>query len=305
MVLLVLMLTLFSSGVSVETSLKDTLDAYWSLMAKGDKAGALKYVEEESLNHFISRKEPKIQAWRTAEVKLLSDTEARVAVEIEGLYPGTVGLQKVLKHDTWIRTAESGWKLRVGKASMEKINQLFAGGRRELPEILEIRPESIRISFIDSSQLGFVFVSNGTAIPAEVLSLKYDEARFELIDAPRVVEPGQRAALKIRYRAIENEKNLRSQITFVLKHGDQEKLYQIPVFYNYLTKADRGLFGLTEEQAQALKHGDKLTPVIIRSGTPAGKTPARRGSSAPVDPSGSPEPSDQEPKAEPDSVSKP
>jgi hypothetical protein len=300
MVLPILILALFFSALTDEPALRETVAVFWPLMAKGDKAAALKYVEEESLNNFISRKEPKIQNWRVVEVKLQSEMEAQVTVEVEGLYPGMVGLQKVLRHDTWIRTAENGWKLRVGKASMERISRLFEGERatRALPEVLEIRPEAIRISFIDSSQVGFVFVVNGTTVPVELVSVKYDEARFELVEAPRRVEPGQKASFKIRYKAVENEKNLRSQVTFVLKQGNQEKLYQIPVFYNYLTRADRGLFGLTEEQADALKHGERLTPVIGRPGATNGR-PTKPGNPVPSDPAGSQDSSVPAPKEEP------
>jgi hypothetical protein len=105
------------------------------------------------------------------------------------------------------------------------------------------------------------------------VSAVFDETRFELVQRPSRIEAGHAADLMLHYKGTENDKNLQSQMSLVLKHGNQEKLFQVPIIYNYLSEGARGLFGLTEEQARNLKRGDKVAPAIKPPVSPGAQPP--------------------------------
>ncbi|RPI28321.1 MAG: hypothetical protein EHM61_05545 [Acidobacteria bacterium] len=266
MMTFILLWSLVSLAFPHESELKETVSAYWNLMAKGEKASALKFVVESCQNDFINRVEPKIQTWRYVSADSVSETEATVTIEMEALFRGAQiasGFQKITKRETWVRDGNS-WKLRVTKPSMESLGPLVSGPQKAaLPKGLRVTPTVLKIQFLNKSQTGRLRIENGNDLAAQVVSAKFDKTRFELVKWPDRIEPGEVAEIVVRYKGTENDKNLESQLNLVLKEGDQEaKLFQVPVIYNYLSDGARGLFGLTEEQAQKLKRGDKVTPVL-------------------------------------------
>jgi len=266
---LFILLSVFAFSISADVSnpqeLRDTVTAYWDLMVRNDKASALKFVLESCRNDFINRDEPKVKAWRYIGDQPINEREVEVTVELEALFKGapiSAGFQKMEKRETWIRD-ENGWKLKVTKPSPSSLAAVLTGGRTEtLPSVLQITPSTLRIQFLNKSQVGRVTIQNGTESPAEIVSVKFDESRFELASEAHMIQAGEKVPLALRYKGTENDKNLQSSMSLVLKHDGQEKLFQIPIVYNYLSEGARGLFGLTEEQARDLKRTDKLRPVI-------------------------------------------
>ncbi len=270
-----LLSALLSLGVPHESQLKETVAAYWNLMAKGEKATAMKYVLPSCQNDFVNRVEPKIRTWRFMSSEAVGDKEAVVTVQMEAFFRGSslsTGFQTVEKRETWVRDKNS-WKLKVTKPTMAAVEPLFSNTDRQLPKALGITPTVLRIQFLNPSQAGRVLIQNGLQLPAEVVSVKFDETRFDLVQRPSQVEAGRTAALILRYKGKENDKNLESQMTLVLKQDGQEKLYQVPIVYNYFSDGARALFGLTEEQARNVKRGDKLRPVVKAPDAGAKQTP--------------------------------
>ncbi|RPJ54040.1 MAG: hypothetical protein EHM23_29765 [Acidobacteria bacterium] len=265
MVTFLLLLALLSPQIPHESELKDAVSAYWNLMTKGEKAAAMKFVLPNCQNDFVNRGEPKIRTWRLLSVKPVSDTEAVVAVQMEALFKQaalSAGFQSVEKRETWVWDQNS-WKLKVAKPSIDAIAPLFSSTTdRPLPKALQITPSVLRIQFFSNAQVGRLHIKNGLPQAAELVSVRFDETRFDLVERPSLVEAGKTADLALRYKGTETDKNLESQVTLVLKQEGQEKLYQVPVRYNYFSDGARALFGLTEEQARNVKRGDKLRPVV-------------------------------------------
>jgi len=277
MLIFIVLSALFASAsVPHERELKNTVSAYWNLMGKGEKAAALKFVLESSQNDFINRDEPKIRAWRYVSANSINPQEAEVTVEIEAIFKGapiSAGFQTIQRRETWVWNKKA-WKLRVEKPSVAAIAPFFTGekAKEPLPSVLQISPSILRIQFFSKVQDGRIRILNGTEAAADLVSAKVDEGRFDIVKRPDHVQPGQSGELVLHYKGTENDKNLESQITVVLKQGDQEKLFQIPIVYNYLSDGARGLLGLTEEQAKELKRGDKVAPVF-KQPTPPGAPP--------------------------------
>ncbi len=276
MVMFLLLFALLSPGIPHESQLKETVSAYWNLMVKGEKATAMKYVLPSCQNDFVNRVEPKIRTWRLVSTESVSETEAVVTIRMEALFKEavlTAGFQSVEKHETWVRDKNS-WKLKVAKPSIAAVAPLFSKTtERQLLKVLHITPTVLRIQFFNPSQVGRVVIQNGLPHAAEVVSVKFDETRFDLVKWPSQIAAGKKAELALRYKGNENDKNLESQMTLVLKQDGQEKLYQVPIVYNYFSDGARALFGLTEEQARGLKRGDKLRPVVKEPNAGARQTP--------------------------------
>jgi len=270
MVTFLLLLALLSPQIPHESELKDAVSAYWTLMTKGEKAAAMKFVLPSCQNDFVNRPEPRIRTWRLLSVQPVSDTEAAVTVQMEALFKEAVlsaGFQKVEKRETWVWDQNS-WKLKVVKPSIETIAPLFSStSDRPLPKALHITPSVLRIQFFSKAQVGRLHIKNGLPQTAELVSVRFDETRFDLVERPSMVDAGKTADLALRYKGTETDKNLESQVTLVLKQEGQEKLYQVPVRYNYFSDGARALFGLTEEQARNVKRGDKLRPVVQQPDT--------------------------------------
>ncbi len=288
MVTFLLLLTLAAAAPKIphESELKSTVSAYWDLMAKGEKAAALKFVLPSCQNDFVNRVEPKIRTWSLISVEPAGEKEVVVTVQLEALFKETAltgGFQKVQKRETWVRDKNS-WKLKVAKPSIDAIRPIFSNtAEPQLPNALYVNPTVIKIQFLNESQVGRIDIQNGMPQPAELVSIKLDETRFELLKRPSRIEPGKTAELTLRYKGDENDKNLQSHLTLVLKQQDQEKVFQVPILYNYLSDGARGLFGLTEEQARNLKRGDKVRPVVK-----APEKGARQVPNAPVPPAKQP-----------------
>lgn len=278
-----LLLAVVSSQIPHESDLRKAVSAYWNLMVKGEKATALKFVLPSCQNDFVNRVEPKVRSWELVSLESVGKREAVVTIRMEALFKEAVlgaGFQSVEKHETWVRD-KNRWKLKVVKPSIAALAPLAAPTTdSQVPKALLVTPATVQIQFFNKAQRGVLHIQNGTDLPAELVSAKFDETRFDLVELPSRIEAGKKADMVIRYKGEEIVKNLESQMTLLLKHDGQEKLYQVPIIYNYFSDGARALFGLTEEEADKVRRGDKLQPVVKQpddaSGQPS-KLPAPPG----------------------------
>ena len=127
-------------------------------------------------------------------------------------------------------------------------------------------------------------IVNGTDQPVKVLGLTVDESRFEVVSRPDSVAPGQTGFIRIRYKETESAKNQKGQLSLRFEQAGAEKLFQVPIIYNYISKADLAFWGLTEEKAEALTHETKkkakpvvgkFNPAMINQGQKQPAPPAQ------------------------------
>ena len=246
----------------------------WNKMGKREKNQALEFVLPESRNHFILRPEPSFRSWRLVKIEPQPEGDglpsaavglpaAAVTVSIDRMVQAVpISFSEVTIVDLWVFDGQS-WKVKVRKPG-QAIQQIFGSPATEepLPALLQVLPKLLKIHFLSQIQLGSIVIRNGLETSAQLVSLEYDPARFEVVEKPSRVKAGETAKIVIKYRGDEVEKDLRSEVRLVLEQGGEEKVFPIPVLYNYLSPGARGLFGLTEEKARKLKRGDKVTPVI-------------------------------------------
>ena len=265
--ILITALLIFSPPETVpqKAELERAVTAYWAALMKQDKNSALQWVLAEARNNFILRREPLFRSWQLEKLEAKSENEAQVTVTLERMIGGVPGFYNTKVKEDWVFDGQT-WKVRVEKVSAEAFREMYrrSGQKSQapLPQKLEVYPKLVKIHFLNPSQRGLILVQNGLETPAQVVRIGYDENKFKLLDKPDEVQPGERGKITITYIGEEIEKDLKSQVTLVLKQGVQEQFFSIPVIYNYLSPGARGLLGLTQEQAQKLKRGDKVTPAI-------------------------------------------
>ncbi|MBI4446816.1 MAG: hypothetical protein HY645_13025 [Acidobacteria bacterium] len=267
LLLLFFILTSFfpESHGSVPTELERAVAQYWDFLLKQNKNSALDLVTLDSRNDFILRKEPIFRSWKLLSVQMLSDREAMVQVALDRLMEGTPGHFIEFKvEEKWV-LEEDQWKAKVAEASNKPLLQLFESAQtkaQSVPPVFRINPELLRIHFLDTSQRGVLFLENGVDTSAVLEQVELDASKFEILESPKEIAPGESARIIIHYKGEEISKDLKSEMTLVLKQKGERKRMSVPIVYNYLSPGARGLFGLTEEQVQKLKRGDKLTPVL-------------------------------------------
>ena len=105
---------------------------------------------------------------------------------------------------------------------------------------------------------------------------------------PAIPSPRARtSALVFRYIGNESKKSLKSEFRLLLKRGDEsrEKLFTIPILYNYVSRGSKALLGLTGKKLQQLKRGDTVKPVLPQSRVTASppRPPLRRRAEIPAE----------------------
>ncbi len=268
-----LLLSLSATGFSGD-SLEARVAQYWDLLVGQDKASALEYVTPETRNHFINRREPLMASWRLVSVDRVSDSEAEVEVVVERQIPGLQGLHAIEVMERWVRSDQ--WRVAVRAVSAREL--MPPPSRRSVVRSGEVgfAPSELKIPFLHPKQLGRVELFNGLAEPIEISGMQWDETRFEVVEAPQEIPPGEQRRLLLRYRGDEVPKNLRSRLTVTLADPRAgETRLEIPVVYNYFSDGARGLFGLTKEEADRVRRGDKLIPVLSAQPVQGAKQPAR------------------------------
>ncbi len=260
---IVLPLLLAQSASSLETR----VSAYWEALSKRDKAAAIEFVAGQSRNAFIQRREPIIQSWKLAGIDRKSPSEAVATVELMRSIPGVPGFHPLRVVETW-ELEDGQWRVRVrGATPQETLGQFRNGGEASRPPVageLKAVPQTLRIHFLSQSQTGAVRLANGLGVPVEVEQVDFDSTLFRLKTSPTRVEPSAFGAFVLQYIGSEISKDLRSQLRIVTRVQGRERVFEVPIVYNYLSPAARALFGLSPEAAEKLKRGEKLTPALPR-----------------------------------------
>ena len=271
-----LLLVSLPESVPDQVELEKDVTAYWNALMRRDKNAALEWVLSESRNNFILRREPLFRSWRLVEIKPASENEAKVTVSLEQMVEGAPGFYHTKVGENWVFDGQV-WKVRVKRITAEEFKKVYQGSGQksppQLPPILQVLPQLLKIHFLTPSQRGVMVVRNGLEVPARVVRVEYDQEKFELLEKPAVVQAGGQGKIIIKHIGEEVEKELKSQVTLVLEQGAQEQVFSIPVLYNHLSPGARGLLGLTEEKAQKLRRGDKVAPVIQIPQTRSGEKP--------------------------------
>lgn len=267
-------LFLVSPQISDVSELEAAVVSYWDALVRQDKFSALSFVHPDSRNDFLRRREPAMRSWKLLGVEEISPTTARVTVEIEQFVPPR-GFVKMPFSESWLFDGES-WRVKILQPSPELLSDMFARAAKATPLPAELRvvPERVRIHFLDRRQEGILAILNGLEEPALVVSFEYDRELFEVIEPVEEVAPGERASIRIRYRGEDESKDLESEVRLVLRQSGKEHVFTVPVVYNHISSAARGVLGLTREEAERLRRGDRVGPALRQPAPPAAPPPA-------------------------------
>ena len=252
-----------------QKELEKRIYSYWDLLLARDKHATLQYVESESRNRFIQRREPYFRSWEPIAIEKRSETEALVTVRIDRLMEASRTYYKTPVKEIWVLGGE-GWQVRMPELSSKDLARLYSQKEEEKPAKkltgeLRILPRPIKINFFNPANLGSIFVFNGLSVPVRVTRVEVDEEKFQLKQKVDEVASGERGKITIRYLGDEEDKDLTSEIrVFVERVSEEagEEVFAVPVLYNHLSPASRALFGLNTAKAKKLKRGDILRPVV-------------------------------------------
>ena len=267
MIWLALYLSLFSTAAA-DPELEKAVRTFWDLLQQGDKVGALRYVEPEGRNPFLNRRTDPFRSWDLDRIELRSPDEALVTVKVERMLLPSGTYYPVPMREVWVRQPD-GWRIRIRPPDPEQFRRAFVGGPAPKPSgpkpgALEVVPKQLRIHFLDRTQRGTVRVRNGLSETVQVSRLDYDKTRFELLESADSVAAGQDLRLVFRYIGNETGKPLRSEVRLLLKRGDEsrERLFTVPVLYNFVSRGAKGLLGLTGKKLDQLRRGETVKPVV-------------------------------------------
>ncbi len=266
MIWLALYLSLFSTP-AVDPELEKAVRTFWDLLQQGDKVGALRYVAPEGQNPFLNRRADPFRSWELDRIELRSPDEALVTVKVERMLLPSGTYYPVPMREIWVRQPD-GWRIRIRPPDPEQLRRAFIGSLTPrstgpTPSTLEVVPKEVKIHFLDRTQRGTVRIRNGLSDTVHISRVDYDKTRFELLESGDSVAPGGELRLAFRYTGNEAEKPLRSEVRLLLKRGDEskERLFTIPVLYNYVSRGAKGLLGLTGKKLKNLKRGETVKPV--------------------------------------------
>ena len=267
MIWLALYLSLFSNP-AVDPELETAVQTFWDLLQKGDKVGALQYIAPEGRNPFLNRRTDPFLSWELNRIELRSPDEALVTVKVEQMLLPSGTYYPVPKREIWVRQPD-GWRIRIRAPNPERLRRAFIGDtaprpRGPKPGTLAVVPGQVKIHFLDRRQRGSIRIRNGLSETVHVSRFDYDKTRFELLESGDSVAAGQDLRLVFRYIGNESKKPLKSEFRLLLKRGDEskEKLFSIPILYNYVSRGSKALLGLTGKKLDQLKRGDTVKPVV-------------------------------------------
>ena len=239
--------------------LESAVEAYWDHLMRHQKSQAMAFVRPESLSHFLARQAPPFRSWELAGIEPRQGGGYRVTVVADRLIQDGFYNWKV--REDWFLT-QDGWQVRFEDQAAKR-RMIWQQHSPLQPDegVLEVRPAALRLHFLSVSQTGTVWVRNGLPEAVEVVAIEYDRERFELLESVEKIPAGSVAKIRLRYRAEESEKGLESELNLKLRNsGNGETAYRIPITYNVISRAARGLLGLTPAAAQELKNGDQVAP---------------------------------------------
>jgi hypothetical protein len=262
MVFPILLFWLLSLPLQTTLDLEKTVALFWDCLAKGDKIAALEHVHADSRNAFVNRTHLPVKSWKLLQVEAVSGEEATVTVSLERLVPERMTFVEIKVREQWVREGEA-WKLQLRQP--EKVQSGPMTHRSEQKPkagVVDVYPASLRIVFLTPKQEAGFFIRNGLSVPVEIARIDYDREKFELTGALHEVPPESIIPLTIKYVGNETAKNLTAELVVALKCREEEQLFTIPLVYNYLSPSTRALLGLTPEQAEKLRRGDKVRPAL-------------------------------------------
>lgn len=241
--LLSLLFTLSPVSADTEGPLRESVTAFWNASVGRDKVTAMKYVHPDDLNTFLNKKAVVIRKWEISDISINPDSgEAmvRIAYSME-TYPGTAF--NLVKVDTW-QLVEDEWKVRIKNQSAAAMKALFGNAASQAagPEekSLRIRPDKIRFYKTNTSQPAFIWIENYLDIPARLTVLEVDQDLIEIAEQPELINPGEKARIRLQYIGKENVKeNQTTEVLLEIKSGENVIKRTIPAVYNYINSAMR------------------------------------------------------------------
>ncbi len=225
------------------TDLEAAVAAYWDLLQKQDKAGALRYVHPDDLNHFIRRTEGSFSDWKVISIEQPTPDSARVTVSIQRLMMNSRVPQEIT--ETWERT-DSGWKVRVPQP-VPIVERVRARARelasRRMPETLEVFPPQLRFYALSPRQPAAITIRNGLHEPVKVVGLEFDPQRLRVASPVEVVAARSSGRILMELAEVPDQANVPSEVELRLQVGEELRTFQIPVVINYVDDITRWVAG--------------------------------------------------------------
>ncbi|HUV13539.1 MAG TPA: hypothetical protein VMY18_07835 [Acidobacteriota bacterium] len=250
-------LLLFSLTLTAgESDLANVVTAYWDALAGKDNAAALRLVHPDDWNNFLSNQPTPLTDWKIEKLDFASEESARVTVSGKALAVTGKHEMPASIVQLW-EIVDSAWRLRMppSEGFNEALMKSVRGQTQSAPppKELTVSTKTLRFYAINPSQPALVPIWNGTQGPVEVVRLEFDDSLFRVEDAPENIPPETESRIRLRYVGEDEEKNLKSSATLVLKHGDEIKEFEIPIVYNYFDKVAAWVL----EQQRAKSSGKK------------------------------------------------
>ena len=231
---------LFATGT--EDKLKESVTTFWQANESRDKVTSMKYVHPDDLNNFLNKKVAAIKNWELDTISFNADSseaEVRIKYSME-TYPG-ISFNLTMT-ETW-QLVNDEWRVRVPDPSLAMKEALFASASSQKASgsndgSVKIRPDNIKFYKTNTMQPAFIWIENGLDIPASLALLEVDQNLIEVAEKPEIVNPGEKARIKLLYIGSEKEKeNLLTQVVLEIKSGEDTIKRTIPAVYNYMNSA--------------------------------------------------------------------
>jgi len=235
--------SLLSAGT--EDQLKESVTAFWQATQARDRVTSMKYVYPDDLNNFLNKNAAVIKNWEIDTITMNTDsTEAQVKIKysMETL-PGIAF--NLAKTETW-QLVNNEWKIRVPDPSLAMKEAMFghptAQTKGSQEKILKISPDSIKFFKANPSQPAFIWIENSLDIPARLTLIEVDKDLIDIAEKPELVNPGEKARIRLQYIGTEKEKeNLSTQVVLKIQYGENTIQRTIPAVYNYMNAAMKWL----------------------------------------------------------------
>ena len=235
--------SLLSAGT--EDQLKESVTAFWQAAQARDRVTSMKYVYPDDLNNFLNKNAAVIKTWEIDTISMnTGSTEAQVRIKYSmETYPGIAF--NLAKTETW-QLVNNEWKIRVPDPSLAMKEAMLghpaAQTMRSEEKILRIKPDSIKFYKANPSQPAFIWIENSLDIPARLTLIEVDKDLIEIAEKPELVNPGEKARIRLQYIGKEKEKeNLPTQVVLEIQYGENTIQRTIPAVYNYMNAAMKWL----------------------------------------------------------------
>jgi hypothetical protein len=262
-VLLFLWLTSIALAPTAGTPLAERVTSYWKAMAQGRLTEASELVDPAARDRFLNRRTLPVVGWKIDAIRQ-SRTEARVTLNVKFGSIGGVGLVPGRVEQSWKRIQDD-WYLEVPAATPSQLNRWLYGSvgpARVRSGTLSAQPSALTLHFLNPVQRGRVTLSNGLGEKVILQSCSASTGSLSVHPGFRELAPGQSAFLTVEVEGKEDEKNRSATIRCLFWGENRTIPVEVPVLFNYISAEEKAFFGLTEEQAQKLRHGDKVEATV-------------------------------------------